>query len=154
MYIEEYFVIEGTYELKNGVYNVKGSVRLDKQVEKLPVKFGKVTGDFYCHLNDLISLKGCPTHIGGSLYCHYNDLISLKGCPKYVGGNFYCHSNNSLTSLKGAPKQVTGNFYCDENDLTSLEGAPKSVGGNFYCDDYLKNTKEYLQYKIIEKLRS
>lgn len=67
MNLEDYFVIEGTYELKDGVYNVKGSVRLDKIVEKIPCKFGSVSGNFYCNHNNLISLRGCPSYVGGDL---------------------------------------------------------------------------------------
>ena len=89
MKLEEYFEIEGTYELVDGVYNVKGSVRLIKEVEKLPCKFGKVSGKFYCANNNLTSLEGCPTHVGGIFYCHCNELKSLEGCPTKVG-DFAC----------------------------------------------------------------
>ena len=121
MNIEQYFKIDGTYELKDGLYNVKGDVDLIKKVEKLPVKFGMVTGTFNCS---------------------YNMLTSLKGCPKQVGGTFYCYHNN-LTNLKGAPTQIGGNFSCSKNNLTSLKGCPTHVGGHFVCDMKLYNTKEY-----------
>ena len=154
MKFEDCFEIVGDYELKNGVYNVDGDVLLcsSKKVEKLPVKFGKVTGDFYCHINKLTSLEGCPTHIGGSLYCHYNNLISLKGCPKYVGGNFWCYENK-LTSLEGSLTSIGGDFACYHNKLKSLECCPTYVGGAFRCDENLHNTKEYKQYLILRKLR-
>ena len=132
MKLEDYFEISGTYEIKDGLYNVKGDVELNKKVEKLPVKFGSVTGYFNCS---------------------YNKLITLEGFPNYIGSNFYCDSNN-LTSLEGCPTKVGGYFYCRDNNLTSLKGCPTFVGGDFYCDENLKNTKEYLKYKIIEKLRS
>ena len=56
MNIEDYFEIYGTYELKDGVYNVDGNVELNKKVEKLPVKFGKVSGCFNCACNNLTTL--------------------------------------------------------------------------------------------------
>jgi len=96
----------------DGSYDVKGNVDLSNmKLIKLPIKFGKV---------------------GGHFYCYSNQLISLEGAPSKVGGNFDC-SGNKLTSLKGAPKEVGGHFYCEFNQLISLEGAPSKVGGNFYC---------------------
>jgi hypothetical protein len=96
----------------DGSYDVKWNVDLsDQHLKKLPYKFNKVLGGFYCS---------------------NNQLTSLEGAPRKVGGNFWC-SNNQLTSLEGAPKEVGGDFYCSHDQLTSLEGAPKEVGGNFYC---------------------
>ena len=131
MKLEEYFKIDGTYELVDGFYNVKGDVLLNIDCEKLPVKFGIVTGSFYC--ND-------------------NFLTSLEGCPEQVGGSFECY-NNHLTSLEGAPTHISDSFWCDDNFLTSLKGCPTSVGGYFSCDEILHNTKEYRQYEIIKELK-
>ena len=133
MNIEDYFRIKGKYELIDGVYNVDGHVILNKKVDKLPCKFGKVTG---------------------SLWCHENNLTSLEGCPSWVGGEFWCNYNNNLETLEGCPRYVGGNFFCNHNNLTSLEGCPRYVGGGFWCDENLYNTKEYKQFKIIQKLRS
>lgn len=88
MKFEYYFEIDGTYEIKYGLYNVDGDARLKKEVDKLPFKFGKVTCNFYCSDNNLTTLEGCPKYIGGDFYCSYNSLTSLKGCPKYIGGSF------------------------------------------------------------------
>ena len=96
------------------------------------INFGKVTGDFDCSWNQLISLKGAPQEVGGNFICYSNRLTSLKGAPQIVGGGFYC-SNTQLTSLEGAPQEVGEDFYCYSNRLTSLEGAPREVGGNFDC---------------------
>jgi hypothetical protein len=152
MNIEYYFDIHGTYELKDGLYNVTGDVELIKKVEKLPVKFGKVTGSFDCDRNNLKSLDGSPISVGFNFYCYANNLTSLEGSPKRVGGDFYCSSNN-LTNIEGFPKWVGGDIFCSNNNLTSLEGSPISIGGNFYCDNSLKRTKEYRQYLIMKKLR-
>ena len=153
MNIEYYFDIYGTYELKDGLYNVSGDIELIKKVDKLPIKFGKVTGSFDCYGNNLKSLDGSPISVGYNFDCYGNNLTSLKGSPNSVGGNFYC-SRNNLTSLKGSPNSIGCYFDCSRNNLTSLKGYPNSVGGNFYCDNSLKRTKEYREYKIIEKLRS
>jgi len=121
------------YTINNGLVDVDASVNLSYiGLLKLPLQFGKVTGNFYCDSNKLTSLEGAPKTVEGNFYCDSNKLTSLEGAPKTVEGNFNC-VNNQLTSLEGAPKCVEGNFYCDSNKLTSLEGAPKCVEGNFYC---------------------
>jgi hypothetical protein len=121
----------------DGSIDINGDVDLsEKGLDKLPLKFRNVTGNFICYHNKLTSLEGCPEWVGGNFYCSYNNLTSLEGCPESVGGHFYCNNNN-LTSLEGGPKWVGGHFYCSYNNLTSLEGCPKSVGDGFYC----KNNK-------------
>ena len=126
----------------NGFLNVKGDVDLNnKNLTKLPFRFGKVGGDFDCSYNKLTSLEGVPREVKGNFWCDNNNLTSLKGAPK-VEGNFWCSCNN-LTSLKGAPREVEGSFDCSENNLTSLEGSPKEVEGNFWCtDNAVKFTEE------------
>jgi hypothetical protein len=116
-----------------GLVDVGGGVDLTLEVlNKLPLNFGHVNGDFKCSYNQLTNLEGCPRSVGGDFWCAYNELTSLEGCPKSVNGGFYCHYNN-LTSLQYGPQIVGGDFYCDKNKLTSLQGGPQIVGGNFYC---------------------
>ena len=117
----------------DGTFDVDGNVKLNRMdLDKLPLKFGRVTGFFDCSCNRLTSLNGGPKEVGGNFNCHFNKLNSLEGSPIGVGGNFYCYNNN-ITSLNGGPKEVGGIFYCRVNKLTSLEGAPEEVGGNFNC---------------------
>ena len=97
------------------------------------VKFGKVSGNFYCNGNQLTGLEGAPQSVSGNFYCNGNGLTTLEGAPQTVNGHFGC-SRNQLTSLEGAPQAVSGDFYCHYNQLTSLVGAPQSVGGSFFCD--------------------
>jgi len=89
-------------------------------------------GNFKSSVNQLTSLEGAPSSVGGYFWCSYNQLTSLEGAPSSVGGNFRCF-NNQLTSLKGAPTSVGGDFRCYDNQLISLKGAPASVGGDFNC---------------------
>jgi hypothetical protein len=154
--LKEYFDIKGTPTINpDGTVDIEGACELktDKKVNELPVKFGKVSGDFYCNYNQLISLVGAPQSVGGWFYCYNNQLTSLIGAPRSVGGGFHCYDNqltslvgapqsvrdfycsyNQLTSLIGAPQSVGGDFYCYNNQLTSLDGAPQSVGGDFHCN--------------------
>jgi len=140
------------YGIDNYTINSDGSIDVDGDVElynkgltskiynlyyvklyKLPLKFGKVTGDFYCYNNKLTTLEGAPKEVGGGFYCSHNQLITLEGCPMEVGGNFNCR-DNKLTILEGAPREVGGYFYCNNNKLITLEGGPREVGDNFVCN--------------------
>jgi hypothetical protein len=132
----------------DGTVDVDGNVNLSKKgLTKLPLKFNKVSGHFYCHSNQLTSLEGCPQEVGVNFYCYQNKLTSLEGGPKEVGSDFSCHSNQ-LTSLEGCPREVGGNFWCSINQLISLEGVPQEVGGAFYCHsnqiNILKNELEFV----------
>ena len=162
---EEYSEIESIckkYNIEHYSINSDGSIDVDAHVDlscynlvTLPLKFGRVTGNFNCSDNDLISLEGCPRYVGMDFICSYNKLTSLKGCPiNKVGWRFSCSYNkitslegcpevvneflcvnNELVSLKGSPKYINGNFYCSKNKITSLEGGPISVSDKLYCDN-------------------
>jgi hypothetical protein len=139
---EEYSSIDKIckkYRIKNYSIKTDGTVDVDdnvylheKNLKELPLKFGKVTGNFDCGNNQLITLEGAPKVVGDNFDCSRNQLTTLEGSPKLVGGSFVCH-HNQLTTLEGAPKVVSDAFYCQSNQLITLEGAPKEVGGNFYC---------------------
>jgi hypothetical protein len=143
------------YGIKNYTINLDGTIDVDGNVnlsnmelEKLPVKFGRVTGDFWCDNNQLTSLEGCPQTVGGHFLCNDNQLTTLVGCPTEVGGRFYCY-NNQLTTLEGCPHKVVGNFRCGNNQLTSLEGCPSKVGGNFWCNNNKLTTLEGCPQKVV-----
>ena len=117
----------------DGSIDVDGNVNLETRgLKELPLKFGKVTGYFYCHSNQLTTLEGGPSEVGGYFDCGNNQLTTLEGAPREVGGDFNCY-NNQLTTLEGAPREVVGSFNCSYNQLTTLEGGPRSVGGDFNC---------------------
>jgi hypothetical protein len=121
------------YKIKNGRVDVKGNVNIsEKNLSKIPIQFGVVTGYFTCVYNLLISLIGAPVKVGGGFYCSNNQLTSLSESPVSVGDIFDC-PNNQLTSLEGATEKINGNFYCPYNKLETLEGGPKEVDGNYYC---------------------
>jgi hypothetical protein len=152
------------YNIRNWTLNPDGTVDVDGNVDlsvqklsKLPLKFGRVTGSFWCENNKLTSLEGCPTEIRGDFSCAGNQLTSLEGCPREIGGNFYCQSNQ-LTSLEGCPTEIGGNFYCSYNQLTSLKGAPEYIEGevdfipNNNLPEYIKQIVDLNSYdKDIQK---
>ena len=118
---------------QDGSVDVNGTVNLSRKgLTRLPLKFGRVSGRFYCYDNKLTNLEGSPSSVRGDFWCYDNQLTSLEDGPSSVGGLFWCH-NNQLTSLIGSPSSVGGDFWCQENNLTSLEGSPSSVGGRFWC---------------------
>jgi len=125
-----------TLNTMTGLVDVKGTFDCSDRGLKgfKGVKFGVVTGDFWCNYNLITSLEGAPQEVGGSFYCDGNSLTSLEGAPQKVGGDFNC-AYNSLTSLEGAPQKVGVDFKCSYNQLTSLVGSPREVGRNFRCDE-------------------
>jgi hypothetical protein len=123
----------GTWSLNaEGLVDVEGA--FDCSYRRLSdfkgVRFGKVSGNFYCQWNSLTSLEGAPEDVGLTFYCSHNNLTSLEGAPQKVGGNFWCN-DNSLTSLEGAPLEAKMNFECENNPLQTLLGAPQKIGGHF-----------------------
>jgi hypothetical protein len=60
----------------DGKVDVDGAVYIrSKNLTEIPVKFGRVKGEFSCSYNNLTTLKNCPDFISGSFYCSNNNLI-------------------------------------------------------------------------------
>jgi hypothetical protein len=150
-------VVNGVWSINSdtNLIDVNGNVSMSRMnLTKIPVKFGKVTGNFDCHENELTSLVGAPQLVGGNFYCSYNQLTSLTRAPQSVGEGFYCHANQ-LTSLLGAPQSVRGGFNCSYNQLTSLTGAPQLVKDFFYIDlSYIDKKYYHVIIPEIEELIS
>jgi hypothetical protein len=106
------------YTINPGGIDVDGDVDLSyKKLSKLPVKFGKVTGDFMCDNNQLTTLEGCPKIVTGGFHCEYNQLSSLEGCPKFIGGDIYLH-DNEIRSLEGlSDVDIKGLFFHTDGDM-------------------------------------
>ena len=101
-----------------------------------------VQGGFYCYRQGLEDFLGIRFgKVSGNFYCFANQLRTLEGSPMMVGGNFYC-SGNQLRTLEGSPREVGGHFYCYRNPLISLEGAPEMIKHEFW----FKNT--YFRYNL------
>jgi len=129
------------YGIKNyninsdGSIDVNGDINLiSRDLTKLPLKFGKVSGYFDCRNNQLTTLEGCPQSVVGYFNCRYNKLETLEGFPQSVGGNFYC-GYNQLTSLEGCPQSVSGHFAFSGNLLKDLYGFPEFFDGHIYYDN-------------------
>lgn len=127
---------------EDGSVDYRADVNLnDCNLEELPIKFGKIDGDFTCSNNHLKTLKNAPHTIAGDFTCTKNQLSNLKYGPTNVGRGYYCGFNN-LVSLEGAPKIAKGNFDCTHNNLITLEHGPEIVGWGFGCShNKLKSLK-------------
>jgi hypothetical protein len=125
---KEYGIIN--YKINpDGSIDVDGNVDLtSNSLEKIPLKFNKISGWFYCYENNLTSLEGCPKEVGSSFGCSDNKLINLIGSPTYVGNDFYC-SINELTSLEGCPNYIGGEFMCYNNPFL-----PTYISSNPYAE--------------------
>lgn len=129
------------YTYANGVVDVEGDVDIIRSnLEYIPIKFGKVSGDFYCRNNMLTTLKGCPEYVGGRFDCYNNELTNLEGSPRYVGGDFGC-ANSNLTSLKGCPDKVGGSFRCENNKIETFDDLSTEIGGDLIC--FANKTSRY-----------
>ncbi len=84
-----------------GTVNVAGYVHLEGLgLERLPVQFGAVGGDFYCYNNLLTSLEGAPGSVGRDFFCTGNRLTSLVGVHRIlrrVDGRMYIWGNEIET---------------------------------------------------------
>lgn len=137
------------YIIDGGLVYTRGNcTRKDSKsiFDELPVKFGKVFGNFAIHDMGLITLNGCPDYIGGAFRCYNNNLMTLEGGPTKVDG-IMSAANNHLTSLTGAPEEVGGVFICRNNILQNLVGAPLKTGG-FQCDNNPLTSLEGLPKEI------
>lgn len=108
-----------------------GSVFLDrKNLTFLPIQFGTIGGNFYCHNNKLTTLKGSPNTVYGMFQCSNNELKSLQHAPQLVTEDFRC-SDNPITSLEYSPQYVKGNFECEHCPIDSMLLFTSTVGKNF-----------------------
>lgn len=126
----------------DGSWDVNGEVRIPnamhngfiRKITQLPIKFGKVSRDFYCDGLGLTTLEGCPKEVGGWFNCSRNQLVNLIGGPLKVGLGVICY-DNQLISLEGAPEEVGWDFDCSDNQLRNFKGKPKHIGGRFIYDN-------------------
>ena len=88
-----------------------------RMFNKLPVKFGSISGD---------------------LTVSNNTLQTLEGCPEFVPGNFRC-SNTQIKSLHGGPRKVGSSgsswyeaMFWPKWPLHSLEGLAEEIHGRVY----------------------
>jgi hypothetical protein len=139
--------IEGDLDCARGLWPDQ------KELPRLNIE--RISGNFDCSNNGLVSLVNSPKHVGGSFRCSGNKLTSLVGSPLTVGSNFDCMYNriktlegctnkipgsfiadfNELESLEYGPSIVLGDYRISTNKISSLGGCPKIIGGSFECEN-------------------
>ena len=129
----------------DGNVNIRG-----RGLDKIPLQFNIVNGDFDCSFNNLTSLKGVPRKCN-DFDCHVNQLTSLEYAP--IECEYFNCRINRLTSLEYAPIECEI-FNCESNKLTSLEYAPEKCE-YFYYDNW--DSIEKITYKepayILKQLK-
>ena len=109
------------YGIKDYTINPDGSIDTKdvylsyKELTKLPLKFNKVNGNFWCNNNYRLTLEGCPKEVNGGFYCYNNKLTSFEFVPKIIRGAFSCENNN-IKSFEYFPSYAK-NFWCDGNPI-------------------------------------
>ena len=88
------------YSITNYTINQDGSIDVNEYVDlsnkgltKLPLKFNKINGDFYCDGNELTSFEFSPRIIRGDFDCEYNNIKTFEYFPIFVKVDFLCYSN-------------------------------------------------------------
>ena len=83
--------IRGTWSVNSeGLVDVQGDFYCPRQglEDFLGIRFGKVSGNFYCWNNQLRTLEGSPREVGLGFLCAGNPLISLEGAPEVITNLF------------------------------------------------------------------
>jgi hypothetical protein len=141
----EKFGIQNYTINEDGTVDVNGDVNIDDMtLSRIPFKFGKVTGNFYCSDNSLTSLEGSPREVGGSFYCSDNKLKDLKGSPIEVDKGFFCYANK-LNSIEGMPIEIGGDFNCRYNANLREFNSISNIEGKIWCDRHV-DTSKFLGY--------
>ena len=113
------------YVIKDYIINPDGSIDANKVnlylsgLTKLPLKFNKVNGYFYCSNNELTSLEGSPVEVNGYFDCCNNEFTSFEFAPKIIRGDFYCECNN-IKSFEYFPSFVKNDFICFSNPIFTV----------------------------------
>ena len=110
-----------SFEIENYTINPDGSIDVDgnltivnRNLYTIPIKFNKVSGDFDCSWNNLISLENSPIEVGGDFICDFNRLKSLVGSPNKIGGYLSC-IGYKLETLDGLSIPYDKLMYYDPN---------------------------------------
>lgn len=74
--------------------------------ERLPIKFGRVSGALRFDYLSLTTLEGSPEYVGKGFNCGGCPIVDLRGGPKEVKGRYSVKNCKNLTSLEGLPDVI------------------------------------------------
>ena len=118
----------------------------DINLFSIPIKFGKVLGNFDCSMNSLKNLKGSPRIVEGGFYCDRNQLKNLEGCPEKVGGEFWCNENYimNFSGISDYSINPDRDFFCEDNPVFEVYRLFHQTAINTKCIDLLN------EYDVIQ----
>ena len=117
----------------------------------LPVKFGRVIGNFSCEgCEDLRTLQGAPEIVGGYFNCFgCSNLTTLQGGPKKVK-SYICGGNDKIINLKGVPEYIDDLFRVQRmSNLETLDYMPKIFKRIHFDGCYKLSTKDKIDLFIL-----
>ena len=138
---------------EDGLVDVDGGVNLyKKSLNKLPLKFGKVGGNFWCNGNQLTTLEGCPTEVGGDIYCFNNqltiinwkDIYTLYDTRIVLGDNPIYEIYNIFPDFKMFKASLEWNYFKEPNIiikeriLEACEVLSEETGKNIIVPEKIK----------------
>lgn len=142
--------------------DVKADVNICyKNLEYIPIQFGKVAGDFNCSHNKLVSLEGSPFEVGpfefekkpynqGNFDCSYNQLENLDFTPKKIFKDMICNSNIKLNTLPSYGCDMRGFIFGEEDvELVKIVKELRPYLAKDKNDFY--NLKMHLIQEYLEK---
>lgn len=145
--------------IENGLLDCDCDIEITQEDlvnDKLPFKFGYVTGRFTLSNCKITSLEGMPDLIGEDLDLrNIRGLKTLEHCTQSIGINFYLTAVFEIENLIGCPQRLGGSihiFQCDK--LNSLNGLPKKIFSDLsikYCKQL--NSLKHLPREINGDLR-
>lgn len=92
---------------RDNVVDVDGAVDFHGfKMDKLPFKFGKVSGHFAVNDSKLKTLENFPDEIIGNVNIKGNNFESLHGCPRKITGTLFIGACNNVTSLDGISEEI------------------------------------------------
>lgn len=142
------------YDIENFIVNIDGTVDVNGDVnlgyyklkilrfpklDKIPFKFGRVSGTFTISNNKINSLEGSPYYVGGDFDISMNKIESFKFSPDEVEGTVYA-SSNKFKSLEFMPSEIKYDFIVYNNPLKELDSV-SNIEGDIFCDPNLDKSK-------------
>jgi hypothetical protein len=114
---------------KDGKIDVQGNVKfdssmIDKRFSILPIKFGRVTGNFVAVSCGVSQMTGFPEKVDGDFDVSNNQITSLEDGPSHVGGSYIAEGNKLLTVLLGWPKFIGSDARFKNCNIQSMRGIP------------------------------
>lgn len=101
--------------------DVDGDVNIiSKKLDKIPIKYNNIKGNFDCSNNNLSTFDNFPEYVGNYMWCNQNEFISLKGFSTYIGKSLVL-DENKLTNLIGL-SHMNIDLVIFDNPLTTLDG--------------------------------